>query len=249
MALIDDLIGAVEYPDAVAKHVRVGVTWTAVVSEKFGLAKTYGIPSARSVHIRDAGKLTGKPAAELAQYATSWNQLEASIGVAALNSMIEPKGVIEENALDVFRNKAVGKRAVMVGRFPVELDELIDTAEDFCIIEMNPALVDVEEQVLPVMAVPTVLPAAEVVAITGSTLITQSLEYYLSLCRQAYTIILGPSTPMSEVLFRYGADVVASTEIINPDVVLSVLSQGGGRLHPSTLGDDIRYRMMTKPEH
>jgi uncharacterized protein (DUF4213/DUF364 family) len=247
MSLLDDLIAGVDYPDAIVKDVRVGITWTAVVSERFGLAKTYGIPSAHSVHVRDSGKLVGKRAVDLAQYAKSWNQLEASIGVAALNSMIQPKGVIEENALDLFKNKAVGKRAVMVGRFPVAMDELIDTAEDFCIVELNPALVDVEEQVLPVMAASSVLPAAEVVAITGSTLITQSLEYYLSLCRQAFIIVLGPSTPMSDVLFRYGASVVAGTEIVSPDIVMSVLSEGGGRLHPSTFGDDIRYRLMAKP--
>lgn len=149
--------------------------------------------------------------------------------------------------MDLFKERLRGKRAVMVGRFPVEVAELAQSAADFWILELNPALVNPEERVLPVTAAPSILSAAEVVAVTGSTLITQSLEYYLSLCPTAYTIVLGPSTPLSEVLFRYGVNVVAGTEVVNPDALLAVISQGGGRIHPSTFGNAIRYRMMTAP--
>jgi len=247
MSLIDDLIAGVDYPDAVVRDVRVGVGWTAVLSARCGVAKTYGIHSTQHVRIPGAGELIGLPAIEMAQFARSLNQLEASLGVAALNSMIEPKGEIGANAMDLFKEKLRGKRAVMVGRFPVEIRELVEAATDFWILELNPALIDESERVLPVTAAPSVLSTAEVVALTGSTLVTQSLEYYLSLCRNAYTIVLGPSTPLSEVLFRYGADVVAGIEVVNPDAVLAVISQGGGRMHPSAFGKTIRYRMLTAP--
>jgi uncharacterized protein (DUF4213/DUF364 family) len=246
MQLIDDLIANVDYPDAIVRDVRVGVTWTGVLSERCGLAKTYGIPVAHKVRIRDAGKLIGKRAIELAEYAKSWNQVEASIGVAALNSMLEPKGQIADNALHLFKEKAVGKRAVMVGRFPVSIDDIVMAAKEFWIIELNPTLVDPADHILPVTAAPSVLPKAEVVAITGSTLINQSLEHFLTLCEQAFTIVLGPSTPMLETFFRYGVNVIAGTEVVDPEPVLRVISQGGGRIHPRTFGDDIRFRMLLK---
>ena len=244
MPLIDDLIASAEYPDAIVNDVRVGVTWTAVVSEHCGLAKTYGIPVAHKVRIRDAGNMIGKKAIDLAEYAKSWNQVEASIGVAALNSMIGPKGSLEGNGLKLFKEKAIGKHAVMVGRFPISIEEISASAKEFWILELNPAIVNPEGRVLPVTAAPTVLSTADVVAVTGSTLINQSLEYFLSLCKQAFTIVLGPSTPMLDVLYDYGANVIAGTEVLRPEGVLAVLSQGGGRIHPRTFGDDIQFRMM-----
>ena len=71
MSMIEDLIANVDHPDAVVQDVRVGVTWTGVVSARCGLAKTYGIPVAHKVRIRDAGRLIGKKAIELAEYATA----------------------------------------------------------------------------------------------------------------------------------------------------------------------------------
>jgi uncharacterized protein (DUF4213/DUF364 family) len=246
MSLIDDLITSVDFPDAVVKDVRVGVTWTAVVSERCGLAKTYGVPVAHSTRVRDAGMLIGKSARELARYAESPVQIEASIGVAALNSMIEPRGEIAGNALSLFKEMGVGKRAVMVGLFHTSIDRLVATCEEFWIIEQNPALIDEANHILPPTAAVSVLPRADVVAITGSTLVNHSLEPLLGLCPQAFIIVLGPSTPMLPVLHQYGANVVAGTEVLNVEPVLAQISQGGGRIHPRTFGDNIRFRMMTE---
>ncbi len=69
------------------------------------------------------------------------------------------------------------------------------------------------------MAAADILPQADVVAITGTTLINHTIDELLAFCStQALIGLLGPSTPLSSLLFDYGIDVLcgASVEIINP---------------------------------
>jgi uncharacterized protein (DUF4213/DUF364 family) len=42
----------------------------------------------------------------------------------------------------------------------------------------------------------------------------------------AYVIVLGPTAPLSPVLFDYGVDVISGTKVINPETVLRHVSQG-----------------------
>jgi uncharacterized protein (DUF4213/DUF364 family) len=68
----------------------------------------------------------------------------------------------------------------------------------------------------------------DVVAITGMTLLNQTLEGLLKLCSpKAYVILLGPSTPLSPVLFNYGVDIISGSIVEKIDPVLQVISQGG----------------------
>lgn len=88
--LIDDLITAHSENSAIASAVKVGYSWTLVNGKYCGLAKTYGVPSQREDYTHDMSNIVGKKTAELAEYAQSWDLVEASIGCAALNAMVEP---------------------------------------------------------------------------------------------------------------------------------------------------------------
>lgn len=94
--LIDDLIAVARANDGPVKDVRVGVSWTAVHGRCCGLAKTYGIPVKHNNYTRNMGNLTQMTTLELAKYAQSWNLVEASIGVAAIMSMVPPKATDRE---------------------------------------------------------------------------------------------------------------------------------------------------------
>jgi uncharacterized protein (DUF4213/DUF364 family) len=73
-----------------------------------------------------------------------------------------------------------------------------------------------------------VLPQADVVAITSMALINRTLESLLELCSpEALVVVLGPSTPMSSVLFEYGVDILAGSQIIDIEGVLRAVCQGG----------------------
>jgi uncharacterized protein (DUF4213/DUF364 family) len=73
-----------------------------------------------------------------------------------------------------------------------------------------------------------VLPRADVVGITGSTLTNGTLEGVLALCRpDAFVVLIGPSTPLSPILFNYGVDVLCGTLVDDP---LRVVQQLSGEL-------------------
>ncbi len=62
---------------------------------------------------------------------------------------------------------------------------------------------------------------------TANTLITQAAEGYLALCNPAaFKIMLGPSTPLSPILFRHGLDALAGVRILDVEMVQRFLSQG-----------------------
>lgn len=70
--------------------------------------------------VRDVGRLHQKSARELAEYARSNRLLEASLGMAAINSLIE----IDEdkcepvNAVDIIAEQGNGKTIGVIGYFP-----------------------------------------------------------------------------------------------------------------------------------
>ena len=63
-------------------------------------------------------------------------------------------------------------------------------------------------------------------AITGSSFITGTAQQLLELCPQAYTVVLGPSTPFSPVLFDYGVDAICGTLVKEPERALPFILQG-----------------------
>ncbi|HUV72762.1 MAG TPA: DUF4213 domain-containing protein, partial [Anaerolineae bacterium] len=99
MGVLDDLLDSVE-GDAPVREVRTCVHWTAVVSKHCGLASSIHYeqhPHGRAA-VRGVGSLHELSALELASYATSHMPLEASIGVAAMNSLID---VDEERCVEL----------------------------------------------------------------------------------------------------------------------------------------------------
>ncbi|GAF92279.1 unnamed protein product, partial [marine sediment metagenome] len=88
MKIVDELLESVSGHDCEVKKVCVGLHWTVVVSRCAGMSHTY--KTNRKVELTQSGNLIGKSALELANRLKSWEPLEASLGLAALNSLIEP---------------------------------------------------------------------------------------------------------------------------------------------------------------
>jgi uncharacterized protein (DUF4213/DUF364 family) len=245
--LVDELISAMSERDTLAKDVRVGISWTAVSGKYCGLAKTYGTPVSGDAYTRDMGSLTEKTTFELAEYLRSWNMVEASIGLASINSMIAPRGRKGINALNVIAQEGKNKKITFVGKFP-HIEEIRPDAKELWVLELDQSLVDPRRGVLPTTAAEHILPKSDVVAITGSALINKSMEHLLELCRcgNAYTVILGPSTPMCDVLFDYGADMLAGVEVINHESLMRKISQSGGMLSQRMFKDEIVFRVVER---
>ena len=245
MKLINDLLEAAIEHNSSVKDVRVGVSWTGVHGKYGGVSKTYGIPVAHGNYTREMGNLTNKTTMELAEYVKSWNLVEASIGVAALNSMMKPRGKKDINAQDLIIEESQNKKVIMVGKFP-KIDEIRSVAKEFWVLEADPTLTNPKEGIITEAAAEYVFPGSDIIVITGSTLINKGLERYLNLAKQedAYTIIMGPSTTMCDVLFDYGADMLAGVELLDPEAILQKISQSGGMINTRVCKGEIGFRVL-----
>jgi uncharacterized protein (DUF4213/DUF364 family) len=193
-----------------------------VLSKHCGLASTFHEPHPYHKPVRNAGRLTGLSALELVQYARSDNVLEASIGMAAINSLIDidENRCVKENALDVLARKGRGKNIAIVGRFPWT-PKLRMIARTLWVIEQRP-----QEGELPSEATEEVLPQADVVGLTGTSFINHTVDRLLALSKNSFVVMVGPTTPLLPVLFDYGVDILAGTKVVEPDKTIHSISQG-----------------------
>jgi hypothetical protein len=234
MKLIDDLISDLRDEDMEVRDVHVGYAWIGVLSRNCGVAKNFG--ALHDYKVRDLGKLTEKTAIELAEYSESWNMIEAGLGLAAINSLIEPRGK-KLNVLDFLLENANGKKIAMVGHFP-KVDELRKHADELWVIEKQPQGGD-----FPDTASEYFIPKADIVVITSSAIINKSIERLLELSR-GFTILLGPSTPMLDVLFDYGVDMLAGMMVVDEEKMMRKIAQGGGKV--KQFEDAIEFLVMER---
>ncbi len=199
-----------------------GQHWTVVVSRNCGLSSSFQDPPPHG-SVRDVGKLKQKMALELVEYAKSDVQLEASIGMAALNSLIDvDEGrCVEKNAFEMLAEKGKGKDVAVVGHFPF-VSKLRKVVGRLWVIEKRPRKGD-----LPAEDAVDILPQADIVAITGTAFINHTIEGLLSLCRKdSMVMMVGATTPLSPVLFDYGVDMIAGSKVIDSQKAICCVSQG-----------------------
>jgi len=224
MSIIDDLLRTLDYHTTV-QDVRQGPFQTAVLTRNCGLASTPHAPGHHQDHplVKQAGYLLDNTADSLARLALSESLVEATIGMATINSLleIEEQHCSELNAGDLLAQKGEGKKVVIIGHFPF-VPRLRTIARELWVIEKNPQegdLVESESEKL--------VPQADVIGITGTALTNHTIEHLLKLCNpNAYVVVLGGTTPLSRILFDYGVDAISGTRVINPEAALLYVSQG-----------------------
>jgi uncharacterized protein (DUF4213/DUF364 family) len=224
MKILDDLIASLD-GDAPTREVRIGPFWTAVWSRACGLASTVVPPKHEhgSTLVDTPGRLAATSALDLARLAFSESTLEAGIGLAAINSLVE---VDEERCTDLNAGRFLiehgrSKQVALVGHFPF-VPDLREAADELWVIEQEPQQGDVTAE-----EGETLIGRADIVAITGSAFINHTVGHLLSLCRpESLVMVLGPTAPLSPVLFDYGVDVVSGTRVTDPEQALRCLSEG-----------------------
>ena len=156
-----------------------GVRWTAVTSRGCGLAASLGFGSDGVIHtLPDAGQLHRKSVQELAQGMHATNLLEASIGLAAYASTLDiPAGnIIELNAFDLLAHIGGRKKGGHGGSFSAGRMASQHVAS-LSVLEKRPRPGD-----YPAEAAPDLIPAADIVAITGMTILNHTMDDLLALC-------------------------------------------------------------------
>jgi uncharacterized protein (DUF4213/DUF364 family) len=221
MKLIDDLLESVRAADCPVKRVCIGLHWTVVESRYTGIAHTY--KSGHRVELESSGNLSGGSAYQMAQRLARWEPLEASLGLAALNSLIEPAGRPGNIFTDIF-GMVKGKTVTVIGRFPLNKDIAQASSKSF-FLEIDPIKGE-----LPASACEEVIPESDIVVISATSLINKTMPRLLELCvdAKAKTLIVGPSTPMSNVLLQHGAHSLGGVRVTDADALISSVMQGIG---------------------
>ena len=220
--VLQDIISSLAIDSPVTEVTR-GIYWTAVVSRRCGLASTM---------IYDCEIEDGKSrqewylqmgAMQLAKGALSDNRFDASLGLAAINSLIdvETERCVDLNAGNYLARKGQGKNIAVIGHFPF-VDDLKRVARNVWVIEKRMKPGDHPEEETAAL-----LGQSDIVAISSTTLINHTLGDILEICPAASTrMLLGPTTPLTSMLFDHGIDVVSGSIVTDNDTALLHIRQG-----------------------
>jgi uncharacterized protein (DUF4213/DUF364 family) len=226
MSIIDELISSLPASRVAVREVRVGPFWTVVWTERgAGLASTQRdahTPHGHSL-IRWAGDLTNHDALKLAGLLRSRSPMEAALGMATVNALLEvdETQLVDRNASEEITQRGEGKRVVIIGHFPF-IPKVRRAVGHLDVVELDPG-----PDELPPAAAEEVIPLADIVAITGTALPNKTFDSLIKHCRpDAFVLLLGPTSPLSPVLFDYGVDLIAGTRVVDPAQALVVASQG-----------------------
>lgn len=224
----------------------LGLTWTYCKSQRgLGFAMSPGLPSRT---LAWPGTVRGRATGDVAGWLSSWDPFEACVGLAAANAAIngpcnpvlqqaEPLACATPSAnlsvFEYFRPRLEGKKVVIIGRYP-GLDTLT-TGMQVSVLERVPGVSD-----LPDPAAEFMLPEADWVFITASSLANKTFPRLAQLSQQAVTVLMGPSLPWLSGWADFGIDYLAGVQVVNPEAAMQIAAEGGGM---RLFGDGVRYAL------
>jgi uncharacterized protein (DUF4213/DUF364 family) len=231
---LEELLAGLPQEDIQVEEVRVGPFLTAVrlgeerknldeQVSRVGLASTIAPHGhAENRRLRRVGGLESLTAGDLAQYLLSDIPLEACIGMATLNAVLEvPCHCFQEKPFwGLLDERCRGNRVAVVGHFPF-VERLRKIVKELRVLELKPRQGD-----LPASRAKDVLPRCQVVVVTATILMNGTYQEILPLCGESFAVMVGPSTPASPVLFARGMDMLAGSMVIEPEGVMRAVSQG-----------------------
>jgi uncharacterized protein len=190
------------------------------------------------------GKLAGRRAGDLAREALSGHGIRRAVGIAVVNALADccwqrrPHPEVElrpgVDAFDAAEIRA-GEKVVVVGAFVPFLRELKRRGQAFLVLEQDSATLKADELPFfrPAAQAAEILPEADVVLITGATLVNNTLENLLALVRpETRVTIVGPTVGMlPDAFLARGADVLGCVKITDADAFLDLLAEGGSGYH------------------
>ena len=213
MQILNKLIK--DIPDLPVDEVLVGAFSTLVKAGKAqGIASTLK-GSRPHKPIEESGNFRSLNLRELAGFIFSDNTLKASIGMAAINAgmSLYERPYKKLKAQNLILEKGQGQTVGVIGHFPF-LEGLEGPGKVF-IFEKNPLNGDYTEE-----EIKTYMPQADVAVITGTAFINHTFDEIMQYVRKdAYKIVMGPSTPLSPVLFGYGIDAVCGTLVTDYELL------------------------------
>ena len=249
MDIFNDLISSL--PEGKVVEVVIGLSWTAVVVEVAG-RRSCGLASTlhRTEHehaarpaVRDAGRLERWSTRRLAALISSDSLPERSVGLATINALLpRPKNQVDLFAEEYIARQGSESRVALIGHFPF-VESLRPKVRELWVLELQQKGGD-----LPAAAGPEVIPQADILAITSTTLINHIFEDVFQYRKPgAKVMLLGPSTPLAPRLFEIGIHVLSGSIVEQPETVLPLIRQGANFRQMKTQGG-IRLVTLEKPD-
>lgn len=125
----------------------------------------------------------------------------------------------------------------VIGHFH-KLENYLKEAASVAVLERRPAGDD-----YPDSACEYILPEQDFVFITGTTLINKTLPRLLELAKDAHVVLVGPSTPMTPILFDYGVNELSGFLVCDKDGLIDAVTTAG---HDTFFRCGERTRMIRK---
>lgn len=225
-------------------RVCIGPVWT--VCQIVGTSGLAMSPQTPSRTLPWPGTLRGKRLSELAAWLTDWEPYQATVGMAAVNCSLSqyplPAGITllpnaDKANLAVFEHflpQLVGKKVVVVGRYP-GIDLYADQF-DLSIIERQPMAGD-----YPDSASEFLLPTADWVFLTASSITNKTFPRLAELAQAATTVLMGPTVPWLPELHEFGIDYLAGVEVMDAETLFHTAAEGGG---VRIFEQSVRYRVV-----
>lgn len=209
--------------------VYVGKIWVAaVVSNDRGISHM-GVAAAPDqitpqAHYQIGHCRPNESADVVARRLPSADLSEATVALATLNALNQSidQRLTKDDAANWLAAQCTGRTLAIFGRFPFIEAELRPVARQVWVFERQPQPGEFDST-----AIPDLIPQADIVAITGSTVGNQSIETILPHVRSNSTVVmLGPSTPLSEKLFQFGIDAMFGVRVANAQQVIDSVIAG-----------------------
>ncbi len=224
-------------PAAQISRFNLGLTWSCCrvqmeASESIGFAMS---PQEKTRLLEWPGTIAGKSVAEVAHLLESWNFFDATMALCACNAVINCQEnqlleraqllpVIDNANLSVFahfRGQMSGKKIVIVGRYP-HIDKLLEGL-DYTILERQPQPGD-----KPDSAAEYLIPEADWVFITATSLINKTFTRLAELAKNATTVLMGPTTPWLQEFAEFNVNYLAGVKVVCSEFAEQVAMEGGG---------------------
>lgn len=228
--LYDRLLAASRTPARI-QEVIIGLTWTLCRAEGVGLCMSPGVPTRT---LPWSGTLTQRTLADVAPWVWAWDSYQATVGLAAINAAINatsplvaqaqplvPTGPANLAVFEYFLPQIRGQRVVVIGRYPGL--EQYEQAAALTVIERQPGAAD-----LPDPACEYVLPEADWVFLTATSIANKTFPRLVELSQGAKIVLMGPTVPWLPDFADMGITYLAGVAVTDPVALRQTIAEGGG---------------------
>jgi uncharacterized protein (DUF4213/DUF364 family) len=192
-----------------------------------------------------SGSLANRPVRKYIEDLDHENILRRTLAIAALNALsasywkagAEKGAYTLETGIDAFDtiDPKPGQKTVVVGALVPMLKKLLAAEADFTVLEQDPSTLKAREMphFLPSERAQEVVPNADILVITGVTILNGTLPRLLAMARKdAHILITGPTASMlPDMFFSLGVSCMGGILVTKPDELLDVISEAGSGYH------------------